>query len=66
MPAREKQGAWYPEHAVYRVAFRVEDPAGALAGRAWRGTAVIDAKWEAPGARFVRTLASLLRREAGF
>jgi putative peptide zinc metalloprotease protein len=66
VPARDKQGAWYPEHAVYRVTFKVEDPAGVLGGRAWRGTAVIDAKWEAPGARFVRTLASVLRREAGF
>jgi putative peptide zinc metalloprotease protein len=66
VPAREKQGEWYPEHAVYRVTFRVDEPAGALAGHAWRGTAVIDAKWEAPGARFVRALAALLWREAGF
>lgn len=64
--ARERSGAWYPEHAVYRVSFTVDEPAGALAGRAWRGKVVIDGKWEAPGARFVRSLAALLRREAGF
>lgn len=64
--AREKGGAWYPEHAVYRVSFSVDQPAGALAGRAWRGKVVIDGRWEAPGARFLRALASLLRREAGF
>lgn len=64
--AREKGGAWYPEHAVYRVRFTVDEQAGALAGRAWRGKVVIDGRWEAPGARFLRALASLLRREAGF
>lgn len=64
--AREKGGAWYPEHAVYRVSFTVEEPAAALAGRAWRGKVVIDGRWEAPGARFVRALAALLRRETGF
>jgi len=64
--AREKNGAWYPEQAVYRVGFSVDEPAGALAGRAWRGKVVIDGRWEAPGARFVRSAAALLRREAGF
>lgn len=66
VPAREKQGEWYPEHAVYRVTYRVDEPAQELAGHAWRGKAVIDAKWEAPGARFVRALAALVWREAGF
>lgn len=64
--ARERNGAWYPEHAVYRVSFTVAEPAGALAGRAWRGKVVIDGRWEAPGARFVHALAALLRRETGF
>lgn len=66
VPAREKQGEWYPEHAVYRVTYRVDEPAQELAGHAWRGKTVIDAKWEAPGARFVRALAALVWREAGF
>jgi putative peptide zinc metalloprotease protein len=66
VPAREKQGVWYPERAVYRVSFAVEEPAGALAGHAWRGTVVVEGRWEAPGTRFVRALAALVWREAGF
>ncbi|WP_296952449.1 HlyD family efflux transporter periplasmic adaptor subunit [uncultured Massilia sp.] len=66
VPAREKQGAWYPDHAVYRVTFTVDEAPGALAGQAWRGTVVIRGDWEAPGVRFARALASLAWREAGF
>lgn len=64
--ARDKQGVWYPERAVYQVRLAVSGDAGSLAGRAWRGQVVIAGDWEAPGARFMRSLASLLRREAGF
>jgi len=66
VPAREKQGAWYPDHAVYRVTFSVDAPAQQLAGHAWRGKVVIAGDWEAPGTRFVRALAGLFWREAGF
>lgn len=66
VPAREKQGAWYPDRAVYRVRFSVDEPTGALAGHAWRGKVVIAGDWEAPGARFARTLAALVWSEAGF
>jgi len=66
VPARDKQGAWYPEHAVYRVGFSVDEAAPALAGHAWRGKVVIAGDWEAPGTRFVRALAALFWREAGF
>jgi len=66
VPARDKQGTWYPDHAVYRVAFSVDEAPGTLAGRAWRGTVVIRGDWEAPVVRFARTLASLVWREAGF
>jgi len=66
VPAREKQGEWFPDHAVYRVRFSVQDKAGVLAGHAWRGKVVIAGAWEAPGARFVRAAAALLWREAGF
>jgi putative peptide zinc metalloprotease protein len=66
VPAREKQGQWFPDRAVYRVRFAVEEPAGALAGRAWRGRVVVAGSWEAPGARFARALATLVWREAGF
>jgi putative peptide zinc metalloprotease protein len=64
--AREKQGVWFPDRAVYRVSFSVDDNTGALAGRSWRGNVVIAGAWEAPGTRFVRALAALLWREAGF
>lgn len=64
--AREKQGYWYPEHAVYRVTFAVAESSGPLAGRSWRGKVVIAADWEAPGARLVRGVAALWWREAGF
>jgi putative peptide zinc metalloprotease protein len=66
IPAREKGGAWYPEHAVYRVGLSVDQPSAALAGHAWRGKVVIAGDWEAPGMRFVRALAALFWREAGF
>ena len=64
--ARDKQGYWFPEHAVYRVSFKVTESSGDLAGRSWRGKVVIAADWEAPGARLVRGMAALLWREAGF
>jgi len=64
--AREKQGVWHPDHAVYHVTLAVKDAPGALAGRSWRGTVVIAGEWEAPGMRFVRTFLSVLWREAGF
>jgi putative peptide zinc metalloprotease protein len=66
VPAREKQGAWYPDHAVYRVTFSVDRVPAQLAGHAWRGKVVIAGDWEAPGTRFVRALAGLFWREAGF
>jgi putative peptide zinc metalloprotease protein len=66
VPAREKAGAWYPEHTVYRVTFALAEPAGSLRGHAWRGTVVIAGAWEAPGTRFARNVASVVWREAGF
>jgi putative peptide zinc metalloprotease protein len=66
VPAREKQGAWFPDHAVYRVSFSVSGNTGPLAGRAWRGKVVIAGAWEAPGTRFMRSAATLVWREAGF
>ncbi|WP_082583883.1 site-2 protease family protein [Noviherbaspirillum sp. Root189] len=66
VPAREKQGSWIPEHAVYHVTLAVKDPAGALAGRIWRGKVVIAGDWEAPGWRFVQSFAAVAWRELGF
>jgi putative peptide zinc metalloprotease protein len=66
VPAREKQGVWFPDHAVYRVSLSVDDPTVSLKGRSWRGKVVIAGDWEAPGTRLVRAVAGLLWREAGF
>ncbi|TFW10315.1 HlyD family efflux transporter periplasmic adaptor subunit [Oxalobacteraceae bacterium OM1] len=63
--AREKQGAWYPEHAVYRVALAVQGEDEPTV-QALRGRVVIAGKWEAPGMRFVRNFFSVLWREFGF
>lgn len=64
--AREKRGAWYPDHAVYHVRFALKDAPAELTGRSWRGTVVIAGDWEAPGMRFVRAFFSVLWREVGF
>jgi putative peptide zinc metalloprotease protein len=66
VPAREKGGQWYPERAVYRVTLAPIEAPAALAGKVWRGTVVIAGAPEAPGMRFLRSAATLLRREAGF
>lgn len=64
--AREKQGAWIPDHAVYHVTLKLKDPPESLAGRTWRGKVVIAGAWEAPGMQFVNSVASVLWRELGF
>jgi len=65
--AREKQGAWYPDHAVYRVAFAVEeDGSDASASQALRGDIVIAGRWEAPGWRLLKNVFAVLWRELGF
>jgi len=64
--AREKQGMWFPEHAVYRITFTVAGDEGQLTEQALRGTVVIAGKWEAPGLRFLRNFFSVLWREFGF
>lgn len=64
--------AFLDEETVRRIAVGdsarcyADGPAGALAGHAWRGNVVVDGRWEAPGTRFVRALAALVWREAGF
>lgn len=59
--ARVRNGIWYPENAVYRVGFTVEEPVGALADSVWRGRVVINGRREAPAVRFIRALAALLK-----
>jgi len=64
--AREKQGQWIPEHAVYHVTLAVKDSIGNLDGQSWRGKVVIAGDWEAPGVRFLQSAVALLWRELGF
>ncbi|QXW18070.1 hypothetical protein KXJ72_14940 [Comamonas aquatica] len=69
LPVRNQQGVLYPEQPVYRVVMDVVStealPAWAAQHR-WRGRVSIRGDWEAPGAQFVRTAASVFWREAGF
>ena len=62
---REKNGVFYPEHAVYRV---VLDAGAELPATspAWRGRVAIAGRWEAPALRFLRAAAAVAWREAGF
>lgn len=62
---REKNGVFYPEHAVYRVVLEPED--GAEVGqRVWRGRVAIAARWEVPAVRFANAALAVIWREAGF
>ena len=58
----------YPERPVYRVMLDVEsaDPPAQARQHSWRGRVSIHGDWEAPGARLLRTAASVFWREAGF
>lgn len=62
---REKNGALYPEHAVYRVILDTDEALPA-SSPAWRGRVAIAGQWEVPALRFLRTAASVAWREAGF
>lgn len=65
LQVREKNGALYPERAIYRISFTAEDSPGSGQHR-WRGHVSIVAGWEAPGLRYVRQAISVVRRESGF
>ena len=62
---REKNGVFYPEHAMYRVVLEADADLSA-ASPAWRGRVSIAGQWEAPALRFLRAAAAVARREAGF
>ena len=63
---RDQDGQLVPERAVYRVVLQAPGEPGALAGHAWRGQVVIQGRWEAPAAQYLRSALALLWREAGF
>ncbi len=64
--AREKNGVWVPERAVYRVALEVQDISAQLREHQWRGQLVIEADWASPLARYARQALTVLIREMGF
>lgn len=63
---REKNGQFYPDHPIYRVTFKTTSADGKAAMHTWRGRVVVFGRWEAPGWRYLRGAAAVLRREAGF
>jgi putative peptide zinc metalloprotease protein len=64
--AREKNGQWIPERAVYRVALEVKNMPMSIQNQIWRGKVTLHADWESPIARYLRQIASVLVREFGF
>ena len=64
--AREKNGLWMPERAIYRVALEVQDMPTDLKQHQWRGHVVIEAEWSSPLWRYVRQALAVLLRESGF
>jgi putative peptide zinc metalloprotease protein len=64
--ARERNGGWVPEHAVYHVTFRLADPAAPPPVTTLRGTVVVASAWEAPALRFLRAAFAVFWREFGF
>lgn len=64
--AREANGLFFPEPAVYRTLLSCDDMPQKLVDRLWRGKVVIHGEWRAPLERYWHSLAALLVREMGF
>ncbi|MCI0915927.1 HlyD family efflux transporter periplasmic adaptor subunit [Pseudomonas stutzeri] len=63
---RQRRDQLIPEQGVYRVSLAVQDIPATLADQSWRGTVVIEGRWEVPAARYLRSALAVLLREAGF
>ena len=63
---RQRRDQLIPEQGVYRVSLAVQDVPVTLADQSWRGTVVIEGRWEVPAARYLRSALAVLLREAGF
>ncbi len=63
---RQRRDQLIPEQGVYRVSLAVQDVPATLADQSWRGTLVIEGRWEVPAARYLRSALAVLLREAGF
>jgi putative peptide zinc metalloprotease protein len=64
--AREKNGQFLPERAVYRVSMQVQDMPVEMQQMSWRGQVIIHSEWQSPISRYVRQLIAVLIREFGF
>ncbi|MFT3858108.1 MAG: HlyD family efflux transporter periplasmic adaptor subunit [Aquabacterium sp.] len=66
---REKNGLLMPERPVYRVTLQSPPDlhiSEMARQHAWRGSVVFHGRWTAPGWRYIRHAAAVIRREAGF
>jgi putative peptide zinc metalloprotease protein len=62
---RRQGEARIPERAVFRALLTVDDDAGPLDGRIWRGRLVLKASPESVASRYLKQSLSVLLREAG-
>jgi putative peptide zinc metalloprotease protein len=64
--AREHAGQFHPDRPVYRVSLKAIDPPRSAARHTWRGTVVVSGRAAAPAWRYLRGIAAVIQREAGF
>ena len=62
---RQRRDQLIPEQGLYRVSLAVKTAPDVLADQSWRGTVVIQGRWESPASRYLRSALSVLLREAG-
>lgn len=64
--SREKNNQLIPERAIYRVTFKVESANDQNFDQTVRGHVTLHAQWEAPAARYLRQVMTVLMQESGF
>ena len=64
--ARDIEGKFIPEQAVFRLNFEVNERPVALEGQTWRGTVMLSGKRESIAARAGRAAMAVVWREAGW
>lgn len=64
--ARDFEGKFIPEHAVFRLTFEVNERPVVLEGQTWRGTVSLRGQRESIGVRAGRAAMAVVWREAGW
>ena len=64
--AREFEGKYIPEHAVFRLTFEIKKHPVVLENQTWRGTVMLSGKRESIAARAGRAAMAVVWREAGW